>query len=112
MDLSCSGDYNNFEDMEFGEATAETAITVPVLNTEFNEGKWLYSGDVLFVGTGASEFYIDSLSQNSAMAGDNIKISQISGYPILFTILFLITLSSSNQIKTFFFIKKYFLSFI
>ena len=76
--LSCIGDYNNFEDMEFGEATAETAITVPVLNTEFNEGKWLYSGDVLFVGTGASEFYIDSLAQNSAMAGDNIKISQIS----------------------------------
>ncbi len=76
--LSVSGDYNNFEDMEFGEATAETAITVPVMNTEFNEGKWLYSGDVLFVGTGSSEFYIDSLSQNSAMAGDNIKISQIS----------------------------------
>ena len=76
--LSVSGDYNNFEDLELGEATAETAITVPVLNTEFNEGKWLYSGDVLFVGTGTAEFYIDSLSQNSAMAGDNIKISQIS----------------------------------
>ena len=76
--LSVSGDYNNFEDMEFGEATAETAITVPVMNTEFNDGKWLYSGDVLFVGTGASEFYIDSLSPNSAMAGENIKISQIS----------------------------------
>lgn len=76
--LSVIGDYNNFADMEFGNATAETAITVPVLNTEFNVGKWIYSGDVLFVGTGAGEFYIDALASNSAMAGDNIKISQIS----------------------------------
>lgn len=76
--LSYSGDYNNFADMECGEATAETAITVPVLNTEFNEGKWIFARDVLFVGTGAAEFYIDAVSSAQAMAADNIKISQIS----------------------------------
>ncbi len=76
--LSVNGDYNNFADQEFGEATAETAITVPVLNKEFNEGKWLFAGDVLFVGTGAAEFYIDSVSPSAAMAADNVKISQIS----------------------------------
>lgn len=76
--FSMNGDYNNFADKEFGDATAETAITVPVLNKEFNEGKWLFAGDVLFVGTGASEFYIDSVSTASAMAADNVKISQIS----------------------------------
>lgn len=76
--FSCSGDYNNFSDMEFREATAETAITVPVLNTEFNEGKWLYAGDVLFVGTGSAEFYIDVISAASPMANDNVKILQIS----------------------------------
>jgi len=76
--LSKSGDYNNFADFEFGESTAESAITVPVINTEFNEGKWLFAGDVLFVGTGAAEFYIDSISATSAMANDNVKISEIS----------------------------------
>jgi len=76
--LSTSGDYNNFADLEFGEATAETAITVPVINTEFNEGKWLFAGDVLFVGTGASEFYIDSIAASNPMSNDNIKIAQIS----------------------------------
>lgn len=76
--LSCSGDYNNFVDMENGEATAETAITVPVLNTEFNEGKWIYARDVLFVGTGAAEFYIDVISSSQALAADNVKIAQIS----------------------------------
>ena len=76
--LSKSGDYNNFADYEFGETTAESAITVPVINTEFNEGKWVFAGDVLFVGTGASEFYIDAVSSSSPMANDNIKISEIS----------------------------------
>ncbi len=76
--MSMSGDYNNFSDLDVGEVTAETAITVPVLNNEFNEGKWLYAKDVLFVGTGASEFYIDSMTASAAMAADNVKISQIS----------------------------------
>lgn len=77
--FSVNGDFNNFADNEIREATAESAITVPVLNTEFNEGKWLYAGDVLFVGTGDAEFYIDSVSSSLAMSSDNIKISQISG---------------------------------
>lgn len=76
--LSESGDYNNFSDMEFGEATAETAITVPVLNTEFNEGQWIFAGEALFVGTGSGEFYIDAASSTSAMSSSNVKISQIS----------------------------------
>lgn len=76
--LSVNGDYNNFADRECGEATAETAITVPVLGKEFNEGKWLFAGNVLFVGTGAAEFYIDAVASSSAMAADNVKIQQIS----------------------------------
>ena len=76
--LSMVGDYNNFADLEYGESTTESAITVPVINTEFNEGKWLFAGDVLFVGTGASEFYIDSIAASNPMSNDNIKIAQIS----------------------------------
>lgn len=76
--FSVSGDYHNFSDLEYGETTAELAIIVPVVNTEFNEGKWLFAGDVLFVGTGAAEFCIDSVSSGAALANDNVKISQIS----------------------------------
>ena len=54
--LSVNGDYNNFADMEYGDVTAETAISVPVLSDEFNDGKWLYAGASLFVGTGSGEF--------------------------------------------------------
>lgn len=76
--LSVSGDYNNFADMEAGEQVAESAITVPVLSTEYNEGQWLFAGDVLFVGTGSAEFFIDQTNTSSALSNDNIKISQIS----------------------------------
>lgn len=76
--LSWAGDYNNFADKEFGQSTAEAAITVPVLNTEFNEGKWIFAGDVLFVGTGAAEFYIDSIAASNPISNDNVKIAQIS----------------------------------
>ena len=76
--LSMVGDYNNFADMDFGEATDQCAITVPVVNNEFNEGKWIYAKDVLFVGTGASEFFIDVMTSSQALAQDNVKIVQIS----------------------------------
>jgi len=76
--LSTVGDYNNFADMEYGEATTETAITVPVLNTEFNEGKWIFAGDVLFVGTGTAEFDIDVIASSSALSNENVKITKIS----------------------------------
>ena len=76
--LSFNGDYNNFADMEYGEVTAETAISVPVLSNEFNEGKWLYAGSSLFVGTGSGEFYIDAMTSSNPMSNDNVKISQIS----------------------------------
>ncbi len=76
--MSYCGDYTNFADLEAQETNSETAITVSVLNTEYNEGKWIYAADVLFVGTGSSEFYIDANSSSSAMAADNVKIAQIS----------------------------------
>ena len=76
--MSCSGDYNNFSDMEEGEATDLSAISVPIVSEEFNEGKWIYAKDVLFVGTGSSEFYIDVMTTSQAMSQDNVKVSKIS----------------------------------
>lgn len=75
---SCSDDYNNFADKSFGEVTAENAFTVPVTSSQYNVGKWLCASDVLFVGTGTGEFYIDVASSNSPLAPDNVVIKQIS----------------------------------
>ena len=75
---SCSGDFNNFADKEFGEVTAESAISIPVNSKEYNLGRWIASGDALFVGTSSGEFSIDAANSNQAMAADNVTIKQIS----------------------------------
>lgn len=76
--FSCSDDYNNFADKDYGEVLATNAITVQVVSSKYNEARWLSSGDVLFVGTSSGEFYIDSASSASALASDNVTIKQIS----------------------------------
>lgn len=76
---SCSGDFNNFADQKFGKVTAECAVTVPVNSKEYNQGRWIAGGDVLFVGTSSGEFYIDVISNGEALSADNVAIRQISG---------------------------------
>ncbi len=75
---SYSGDFNNFADQDFGEVTDECAVTVPVNSKEYNQGRWIAAADVLFVGTSSGEFYIDAVSNGSALAADNVAIRQIS----------------------------------
>lgn len=76
--LSKIDDFNNFADKEGSEVLSENAITVPVLSEQYNEGTWLSSGDVLFVGTNNGEFYIDSITSSEAMGPDNVTSNQIS----------------------------------
>lgn len=75
---SCAGDYDNFSDKEHGEVLTESAFTVPIDSNEKNEGRWLSSGDVLFVGTSSGEFYIDAMAQNEAIGPGNAAPKQIS----------------------------------
>lgn len=76
--FSKTDDFNNFADKDHGEVLAENAMTVPVLSEQYNEGTWLSSGDVLFVGTNNGEFYIDSITSSEAMGPDNVTSNQIS----------------------------------
>ena len=76
--LSCSDDFNNFADKDNGEVLDTNAITVLVTANKYVEGMWLCAAEVLFVGTSAAEFYIDSASAAKALSSDNVKIQQIS----------------------------------
>ena len=83
--LSCSDDYNNFADKDYGEVLATNAITVSITNAKYNAGRWLNSSNVLFVGTSSGEFYIDSATSSEPLAPDNVKtqiISEIGSLPI------------------------------
>ena len=76
--ISKSDDFNNFADKDQGEVLAECAITAPILSEQYNEARWLSSGDVLFVGTNNGEFYIDTQTSSEAFGPSNVKVVPIS----------------------------------
>lgn len=76
--LSQSDDFDNFADKDFGEVVTTCAITAPVLSNEYNEGRWLSAGDVLFIGTNNGEFYLDNMTSGEALGPENCKVSPIS----------------------------------
>lgn len=82
---SNSDDYENFADKDNGEVLATNAITIPLTNGSYNQACWIYGGDVLFAGTTAAEYVIDSAASGEAFAPDNSKcqiISEIGSLPI------------------------------
>lgn len=82
---SNSDDYENFADKDEGEVQATNSITIPLTNGSYNKACWIYGGDVMFVGTSAAEYMIDSAASSEAFAPDNAKtqiISEIGSLPI------------------------------
>lgn len=82
---SNSDDYENFADKDYGEVLATNSITIPLTNGSYNKACWIYGGDVLFAGTTAAEYVIDSAASSEAFAPDNSKcqiISEIGSLPI------------------------------
>lgn len=78
--FSCSDDYNNFNDKDYGEVLDTNAITVLLYSNEYSKSTFLVSSDVLFVGTTAGEFSVDSASSSSAMSPSNITYRQFSNF--------------------------------
>lgn len=76
--VSKNDDFNNFADKEQGEVLAECAVTAPILSEQYNEARWLSSGDVLFVGTNNGEFYVDTQTSSEAFGPENVKVVPIS----------------------------------
>lgn len=76
--MSCSDDYDNFSDKDFGEVLDTNAITIPLYSNEYAIPNFLISGNVLFVGTSAGEFFVDSASSSSAMSPSNVLYKQFS----------------------------------
>jgi hypothetical protein len=76
--ISKTDDFNNFADKEQGEVLAECAVTAPILSEQYNEARWLSSGDALFIGTNNGEFYVDTQTSSEAFGPENVKVVPIS----------------------------------
>lgn len=81
IDFSVSADYENFQDTDFGNVTADMAISATVAaDQEYNALAWLSSGDQLLIGGVGGEFVCGEQTVNDVFGPDNIKISKQSGY--------------------------------
>lgn len=81
IDFSVVSDYLNFQNTEFGQVTADMAISATVAaDQEFNSLSWLLTGDQLLIGGAGAEFVCAEQTANDVFGPDNIKISRQTGY--------------------------------
>jgi hypothetical protein len=81
INFSVSADFENFQNTDFGNVTADMAISATVAaDQEFNALSWLSSGDELLIGGVGGEFVCGEQTVNDVFGPDNIKISKQSGY--------------------------------
>lgn len=75
--FSCSGDYENFADMTYGEVLADNAITLPVQG-DLNRIQWLCSQDNLFVGTEGGIIAVKAMTSSEVFGPNNVTYDNIS----------------------------------
>lgn len=78
--MSCSDDFNNFADKDYGEVLDTNAITVQLFSSEYATPCFLVSADTLFAGTTAGEFNIDSPNNGNPLSPSNVYYRQFSTF--------------------------------
>ena len=77
MCFSCTGDYENFSDLTFGEVLPSNAITLNILG-DLNKINWICAGNNLFVGTEGSVIMAKPMTENEVFGPNNITYDEIS----------------------------------
>lgn len=78
LSFSQTGDYENFDDLEFGEQLPTCAIDF-ILQTQLNKIQWLKSlNDVLYVGTQANIIAVKAINPADVLGPNNVTYEIIS----------------------------------
>lgn len=75
--FSQTGDYENFDDQEFGEQKANCAIKLPILG-QMNTIQWLTAMESLYVGTGGAITEIAPQTTSNAFGPENITYNKVT----------------------------------
>ncbi len=75
--FSQTGDYENFDDQEFGEHKANCAMKLPILG-HMNTIQWLTAMGSLYVGTGGGITEITTQNTSSAFGPENITYNRLT----------------------------------
>ncbi len=77
---SVAGDFENFEDQEFGEVLSDSAITIDVLDEQANPIVWVAPSAGLLIGTEGGELVAREVTANDPFGPDNVKVDPQSRY--------------------------------
>ena len=75
--FSQTGDYENFDDQEFGEQKANCAMKLPILD-DISTIQWLSAMESLYVGTGGSITEITPQTTSQAFGPENITYNKVT----------------------------------
>ena len=75
--MSKSGDFENFDALEFGKVTEATGIDIGIYNNT-DSILWISAAEALYVGTGSAIFVVRPLTTSSVMSAINITYNMIT----------------------------------
>lgn len=79
--MSVAGDFENFEDREFGEVLPDSAVTIEVLRDQANAIAWIKPlDDALIVGTRSGLFAIAEQNTSDPFGPANVRLKLQAGY--------------------------------
>lgn len=76
--FSVSGDFENFDDTDFGLVTADSAVTMEVTSDESNDIQWMVASDALLAGTAGGEFSVSEETSTEPFGPENRRAAQQS----------------------------------
>jgi hypothetical protein len=78
--MSSVGDFENFNVDEFGEITAENAISITTQSAETNDILGLTEGAILIITTEGAEFTLDAPATSEPLGPNNVRVSRQTAY--------------------------------
>jgi hypothetical protein len=77
---SVSSDFSDFSPKNYGQVTADMAVTVTLVSGKINDIQWMSGDEELLCGTAGGEFSIGELTNGDPLGPGNVRAKLISSY--------------------------------
>jgi hypothetical protein len=77
---SVSADFEDFSPRNFGEVTADMAISITLVSGKINSIQWMSGDEELLCGTAGGEFTVGELTNGDPIGPGNVRVRLISSY--------------------------------
>lgn len=77
---SVSADFTDFSPRNFGQVTADMAISITLVSGKINDIQWMSGDEELLCGTAGGEFSVGELTNGDPLGPGNVRTKLISAY--------------------------------